>query len=315
MDVLLANPRGFCAGVDRAIEIVERALETFGAPIYVRHEVVHNRYVVDKLRGEGAVFVDELEEVPDGATVIFSAHGVSQAVRSEAAARGLRVFDATCPLVTKVHMEVARHGKAGRDVVLIGHAGHPEVEGTMGQWDATNAGAIHLVETPECVEKLAPRNPEQLAYVTQTTLSVDDTRAVIEALRRRFPAIVGPRHDDICYATQNRQDAVRRLGQQCDLVLVVGSPNSSNSNRLRELAEKQGVPAYLIDGAGDIRREWIEGRSQIGVTAGASAPESLVREVLARLREWGAASVRELDGEPENITFALPKELRLRVVA
>ena len=315
MDVLLANPRGFCAGVDRAIEIVERALETFGAPIYVRHEVVHNRYVVDKLRGEGAVFVDELEEVPDGATVIFSAHGVSQAVRSEAAARGLRVFDATCPLVTKVHMEVARHGKAGRDVVLIGHAGHPEVEGTMGQWDATNAGAIHLVETPECVEKLAPRNPEQLAYVTQTTLSVDDTRAVIEALRRRFPAIVGPRHDDICYATQNRQDAVRRLGQQCDLVLVVGSPNSSNSNRLRELAEKQGVPAYLIDGAGDNRREWIEGRSQIGVTAGASAPESLVREVLARLREWGAASVRELDGEPENITFALPKELRLRVVA
>jgi len=315
MDVLLANPRGFCAGVDRAIEIVERALETFGAPIYVRHEVVHNRYVVDKLRGQGAVFVDELEEVPDGATVIFSAHGVSQAVRGEASTRGLRVFDATCPLVTKVHMEVARHGKAGRDVVLIGHAGHPEVEGTMGQWDATNAGAIHLVETPECVDSIAPRDPAQLAYVTQTTLSVDDTKAVIEALKQRFPAIVGPRHDDICYATQNRQDAVRKLGQECDLVLVVGSPNSSNSNRLRELAEKQGVPAFLIDGAGDIRREWIDGRRRVGVTAGASAPESLVREVLARLREWGATQVRELDGEPEDVTFALPKELRLRVVA
>jgi 4-hydroxy-3-methylbut-2-enyl diphosphate reductase len=315
MEVLLANPRGFCAGVDRAIEIVERALETFGAPIYVRHEVVHNRYVVDKLRAQGAVFVDELEEVPDSATVIFSAHGVSQAVRGEAGNRGLRVFDATCPLVTKVHMEVARHGKAGRDVVLIGHAGHPEVEGTMGQWDASNTGTIHLVETPECVESLTPRDPQQLAYVTQTTLSVDDTKAVIEALRKRFPAVLGPRHDDICYATQNRQDAVRRLGQQCDLVLVVGSPNSSNSNRLRELAEKQGVPAYLIDGAADIRPEWVEGRSRIGVTAGASAPESLVREVLARLREWGASGVRELDGEPENVTFALPKELRLRVVA
>ena len=315
MDVLLANPRGFCAGVDRAIEIVERALETFGAPIYVRHEVVHNRYVVDKLRGQGAVFVDELEEVPDGATVIFSAHGVSQTVRGEASSRGLRVFDATCPLVTKVHMEVARHGKAGRDVILIGHAGHPEVEGTMGQWDATNAGAIHLVETPECVDSVAPRDPAQLAYVTQTTLSVDDTKAVISALQRRFPSIVGPRHDDICYATQNRQDAVRKLGQECDLVLVVGSPNSSNSNRLRELAEKQGVPAFLIDGAGDIRREWIDGRRRVGVTAGASAPESLVREVLARLREWGATQVRELDGKPEDVTFALPKELRLRVVA
>jgi 4-hydroxy-3-methylbut-2-enyl diphosphate reductase len=315
MDVLLANPRGFCAGVDRAIEIVERALETFGAPIYVRHEVVHNRYVVDKLRGQGAVFVDELLEVPDGATVIFSAHGVSQAVRSEAGDRGLRVFDATCPLVTKVHMEVARHGKAGRDVVLIGHAGHPEVEGTMGQWDPSNAGAIHLVETPDCVLHIAPRDPNQLAYVTQTTLSVDDTKAVIEALRRRFPAILGPRHDDICYATQNRQDAVRKLGQQCDLVLVVGSPASSNSNRLRELAEKQGVPAHLIDGAADIRREWLDGKQHVGVTAGASAPESLVRDVVARLREWGAARVRELDGEPENVTFALPKELRLRVVA
>ena len=315
MDVLLANPRGFCAGVDRAIEIVERALETFGAPIYVRHEVVHNRYVVDKLRAQGALFVDELEEVPDGATVIFSAHGVSQAVRGEAGDRGLRVFDATCPLVTKVHMEVARHGKAGRDVVLIGHAGHPEVEGTMGQWDRRNTGSIHLVETPDCVRDIVPRDPMELAYVTQTTLSVDDTKAVIEALRQRFPAILGPRHDDICYATQNRQDAVRKLGQQCDLVLVVGSPNSSNSNRLRELAEKQGVPAHLIDGAADIRREWLDGKQQVGVTAGASAPESLVRDVLARLREWGAARVRELDGEPENVTFALPKELRLRVVA
>ena len=315
MDVLLANPRGFCAGVDRAIEIVERALETFGAPIYVRHEVVHNRFVVDKLRSQGAVFVDELHEVPDGATVIFSAHGVSQAVRGEGAQRGLRIFDATCPLVTKVHMEVARHGKAGRDVVLIGHAGHPEVEGTMGQWSPANAGAIHLVETPACVDSIEPRDPLHIAFATQTTLSIDDTKAVIESLQRRFPAIQGPRHDDICYATQNRQDAVRKLGQQCDLVLVVGSPNSSNSNRLRELAEKQGVPAYLIDGADDIRPEWLPGRERIGVTAGASAPEGLVRDVVAALRAAGASGVRELDGEPENVTFALPKELRLRVVA
>jgi 4-hydroxy-3-methylbut-2-enyl diphosphate reductase len=315
MDVLLANPRGFCAGVDRAIEIVERALETFGAPIYVRHEVVHNRFVVERLRARGAVFVDELTEVPDGATVIFSAHGVSQGVRGEAAARGLRVFDATCPLVTKVHMEVARHGKAGRDVVLIGHAGHPEVEGTMGQWDPANAGAIHLVETTACVARLQPRNPGHIAFATQTTLSIDDTRAIIEALQQRFPAIQGPRHDDICYATQNRQDAVRRLGQQCDLVLVVGSPNSSNSNRLRELAAKQGVPAYLIDGAADIRPEWLAGRERIGVTAGASAPESLVRDVIEHLRQAGAGGVHELDGEPEDVTFALPKELRLRVVA
>lgn len=314
MDVLLANPRGFCAGVDRAIEIVERALETFGAPIYVRHEVVHNRFVVDGLRKRGAVFVDELDEVPDGATVIFSAHGVSQDVRGEAGRRGLSVFDATCPLVTKVHIEVARHGKAGRDVVLIGHAGHPEVEGTMGQWDAANDGRIYLVETPDCVRRLEPMHPDNLAYVTQTTLSVDDTRAVIEALRQRFPAILGPRHDDICYATQNRQDAVRRLGQQCDLVLVVGSPNSSNSNRLRELAEKQGVPAHLIDGAADIQRGWIDGRHRIGVTAGASAPERLVQDVIERLREWGAASVRELDGKPEDVTFALPKELRIHVL-
>lgn len=315
MQVLLANPRGFCAGVDRAIEIVERAIDTFGAPIHVRHEVVHNRFVVERLRERGAIFVEELDEVPDGATVIFSAHGVSRAVRREADQRGLTVFDATCPLVTKVHIEVARHGKAGRDVVLIGHAGHPEVEGTMGQWSRDNVGAIHLVETPECVAKLQPRDPEQLAYVSQTTLSVDDTRVVIETLRAHFPAIIGPRHDDICYATQNRQDAVRTLGQQCDVVLVVGSPNSSNSNRLRELAEKQGVPAYLIDGAEDIERSWIDGHASIGVTAGASAPESLVQGVVERLREWGASSVENLDGEPENVTFALPKELRLTVVS
>ncbi len=314
MDILLANPRGFCAGVDRAIEIVERALESFGAPIYVRHEVVHNRFVVDGLRARGAIFVDELAEVPDGATVIFSAHGVSQAVRSEANARDLRVFDATCPLVTKVHIEVARHAKAGRDVVLIGHAGHPEVEGTLGQWDrAGAAGEIHLVETAADVERLTPKHPGNIAYSTQTTLSIDDTKAVIDALRAKFPAILGPRHDDICYATQNRQDAVRRLGQQCDLVLVVGSPNSSNSNRLRELAEKQGVAAHLIDGADDIDRAWLTGKQRIGVTAGASAPESLVQGVVARLREWGSAGVRELDGDAENITFALPKELRVVV--
>jgi 4-hydroxy-3-methylbut-2-enyl diphosphate reductase len=312
MEILLANPRGFCAGVDRAIEIVERALETFGAPIYVRHEVVHNRFVVDGLRVRGAVFVDELDEVPDGATVVFSAHGVSQAVRAQAAARHLRVFDATCPLVTKVHIEVARHAKAGRDVVLIGHAGHPEVEGTLGQWNrAQTEGEIYLVETPVDVAKLAPKHPGNIAYSTQTTLSIDDTKAVIAALRAKFPAIQGPRHDDICYATQNRQDAVRRLAETCDLVLVVGSPNSSNSNRLRELAQKQGVDAYLIDGAQDIRREWLDGRRRIGVTAGASAPESLVQDVVSRLREWGASSVNSLAGDPENMTFALPKELRV----
>jgi 4-hydroxy-3-methylbut-2-en-1-yl diphosphate reductase len=315
MQVLLANPRGFCAGVDRAIEIVERALETFGAPIYVRHEVVHNRFVVDSLRNRGAVFVDELDEVPDDATVIFSAHGVSRQVRDEASKRGLNVFDATCPLVTKVHIEVARHGKAGRDVVLIGHAGHPEVEGTMGQWSAANKGRIHLVETPECVADLKPLDPDKLAYVSQTTLSVDDTRAVIDCLRRHFPKILGPRHDDICYATQNRQDAVRELGQQCDIVLVVGSPNSSNSNRLRELAEKQGVPAYLIDDADDIRREWLTEGCKVGLTAGASAPEGLVLDVIERLKAWGADGVRELEGKPENVTFALPKELRINVVA
>ena len=315
MEILLANPRGFCAGVDRAIEIVERALETFGAPIYVRHEVVHNRFVVDGLRERGAVFVDELDEVPDGATVIFSAHGVSQAVRAQAAALHLLVFDATCPLVTKVHMEVARHAKAGRDVVLIGHAGHPEVEGTLGQWNrAQTDGEIHLVETPADVAKLEPRHPDNIAYSTQTTLSIDDTKAVIAALRAKFPAIQGPRHDDICYATQNRQDAVRKLAGVCDLVLVVGSPNSSNSNRLRELAQKQGVDAYLIDGAQDIRREWLDGRNRVGVTAGASAPESLVQGVVARLREWGAGNVNSLAGDPENMTFALPKELRVTVV-
>ena len=315
MDILLANPRGFCAGVDRAIEIVERALEAFGAPIYVRHEVVHNRFVVDGLRARGAIFVDELAEIPDGATVIFSAHGVSQAVRREAQSRNLRVFDATCPLVTKVHIEVARHAKAGRDVVLIGHAGHPEVEGTLGQWDrAGAAGEIYLVETPADVARLTPNHPDNIAYSTQTTLSIDDTLAVIDALRVKFPAILGPRHDDICYATQNRQDAVRRLGQQCDLVLVVGSPNSSNSNRLRELAEKHGVTAHLIDGAEHIQREWLAGKRRIGVTAGASAPESLVQGVVARLREWGAADVRELEGDAENVTFALPKELRVVLV-
>ncbi|MBS0569886.1 MAG: 4-hydroxy-3-methylbut-2-enyl diphosphate reductase [Proteobacteria bacterium] len=311
MEILLANPRGFCAGVDRAISIVERALEAFGAPIYVRHEVVHNRFVVDGLRARGAVFVDELDEVPDGATVIFSAHGVSQAVRAQAAARHLRVFDATCPLVTKVHIEVARHAKAGRDVVLIGHAGHPEVEGTLGQWNrAQTGGEIYLVETPADVAKLKPKHPDSIAYSTQTTLSIDDTKAVIAALRAKFPAIEGPRHDDICYATQNRQDAVRRLAEVCDLVLVVGSPNSSNSNRLRELAQKQGVDAHLIDGAQDICREWLDDRKRIGVTAGASAPESLVQGVVGRLREWGATSVRQLDGNAEGMTFALPRELR-----
>ncbi|UJJ58929.1 4-hydroxy-3-methylbut-2-enyl diphosphate reductase [Rhodanobacter denitrificans] len=311
MDILLANPRGFCAGVDRAIAIVERALESYGAPIYVRHEVVHNRYVVDKLRADGAVFVEELHEVPDGATVIFSAHGVSQAVREEAGQRHLKVFDATCPLVTKVHMEVARLGRIGRSVVLVGHAGHPEVEGTMGQWNPAHTGEIWLVESVEDVAALAPKFPHALSYVTQTTLSVDDTKAIIAALRAKFPDIEGPRKDDICYATQNRQDAVRRLAGAVDLMLVVGSVNSSNSNRLRELAAKQGVLAFLIDGAEHIQRDWLDGVKRIGLTAGASAPEKLVRDVIARLQSWGAGDVRELDGEPENITFALPKELRV----
>lgn len=315
MDVILANPRGFCAGVDRAIEIVKRAIETLGAPIYVRHEVVHNKFVVDDLRQRGAVFVEELDEVPDGATVIFSAHGVSQAVRTEAARRALKVFDATCPLVTKVHLEVARQCRAGRDMVLIGHAGHPEVEGTMGQWNRDGGGGvIHLVEDLDDVATLALEQPENVAYTTQTTLSVDDTRDIIAALKARFPAIQGPKNDDICYATQNRQDAVRELTSECDLVLVVGSPNSSNSNRLRELAEREGVEAHLIDGAGEIDPAWIEGRARIGVTAGASAPDVLVRGVLERLRELGAGGVRELHGEPEDMVFALPKELRVRLV-
>jgi len=315
MDVILANPRGFCAGVDRAIEIVKRAIETLGAPIYVRHEVVHNRFVVDDLKRRGAVFVEELDEVPDNATVIFSAHGVSRAVREEADRRGLKVFDATCPLVTKVHFEVARHCRAGRDVVLIGHAGHPEVEGTMGQWSRENeGGSIYLVEDVEDVEALQVGQPGNIAYTTQTTLSVDDTRGIIEALQRRFPAIQGPKNDDICYATQNRQDAVRELAKRCDLVLVVGSPNSSNSNRLAELARREGVESYLIDGAHEIDPAWVAGKRHIGLTAGASAPQVLVDGVIERLRELGAAGVSELDGEPEDMVFALPKELRLRLV-
>ncbi len=315
MEIILANPRGFCAGVDRAIEIVKRAIELLGAPIYVRHEVVHNRFVVEDLRQRGAVFVEELDEVPDGATVIFSAHGVSQAVRAEADRRGLKVFDATCPLVTKVHLEVARHCRAGRDVVLIGHAGHPEVEGTMGQWlSEGGAGRIHLVEDLDDVATLEVGQPGNLAYTTQTTLSVDDTRGIIEALRAKYPAIQGPRNDDICYATQNRQDAVRELSAQFDLVLVVGSPNSSNSNRLRELAEREGVEAYLIDGAEEIDPRWVEGRRHIGVTAGASAPDVLVQGVIARLRTLGAGDLRELSGKPEDMIFALPKELRVQLV-
>lgn len=315
MEIILANPRGFCAGVDRAIEIVKRAIETLGAPIYVRHEVVHNRFVVEDLRQRGAVFVEELDEVPDNATVIFSAHGVSQAVRAEATRRGLKVFDATCPLVTKVHLEVARHCRAGRDVVLIGHAGHPEVEGTMGQWlSEAGTGRIYLVEDIDDVSRLEVAQPCNLAYTTQTTLSVDDTRGIIQALRDRYPQMQGPRNDDICYATQNRQDAVRELSEQCDLLLVVGSPNSSNSNRLRELAEREGVEAYLIDGADEIDPRWVEGRRHIGVTAGASAPDVLVQGVIARLRELGAGELRELDGKPEDMIFALPKELRMQLV-
>lgn len=315
MDILLANPRGFCAGVDRAIEIVKRAIELLGAPIYVRHEVVHNRFVVDDLKQRGAIFVEELDEVPDGATVIFSAHGVSQGVRAEAERRGLRVFDATCPLVTKVHLEVSRHCRAGRDVVLIGHEGHPEVEGTMGQWLREGAtGSIYLVEDVEDVARLEVGQPDNLAYTTQTTLSVDDTRTVIEALRAKFPLIQGPRNDDICYATQNRQDAVRELSARADLVLVVGSINSSNSNRLRELAEREGVEAYLIDGAHEIDPAWVAGKQRVGVTAGASAPDILVRGVIDRLRELGATGMAELDGEPESMVFALPKALRLQLV-
>ncbi len=312
MEIVLANPRGFCAGVDRAIEIVKRAIDTLGAPIYVRHEVVHNRFVVEDLRQRGAVFVEELEEVPAGGTVIFSAHGVSQEVRSEASARGLKIFDATCPLVTKVHIEVLGHCRAGRDVILIGHEGHPEVVGTMGQWQAeAGQGHIYLVEDVADAKRLQITQPDNVAYTTQTTLSVDETRDVIGALQARFPALQGPRHDDICYATQNRQDAVRELAAECDLVLVVGSVNSSNSNRLRELAEKQGAAAYLVDGAEHIDPAWLEGKRCLGVTAGASAPEVLVQGVIARLQSLGGGAVRELHGEPEDMVFALPKELRM----
>jgi len=306
----LANPRGFCAGVDRAIDIVERALAQFGAPIYVRHEVVHNRYVVDRLRGIGAVFVEELDEVPDGGTVIFSAHGVSRAVREEAARRGLSVFDATCPLVTKVHMEVTRYAREAREVVLIGHAGHPEVEGTTGQFDASHGGRIFLVETPEDVARLEIRRPEQLAFVTQTTLSVDDTDRIVAALRQRFPALRSPRKEDICYATQNRQDAVKQLVALCDVLIVVGSRSSSNSNRLREIADKRGVAGYLVDGAEDLKQEWFAGCRAVGVTAGASAPEVLVQQVVARLEQWGGEAAEEFRGRTEHVVFALPRALR-----
>ena len=305
MQVILANPRGFCAGVDRAIDIVERALQLHGAPIYVRHEVVHNKYVVDDLRAKGAVFVEELAEVPEGATVVFSAHGVSQAIRREAHARKLRVFDATCPLVTKVHVEVAKMQDGWREIIMIGHAGHPEVEGTMGQVE----GNMYLVESVEEAERLQVKDPENLAFVTQTTLSVDDARAITEALRRRFPNIIGPKKDDICYATQNRQDAVKAMAAQCDVVIVVGSPNSSNSNRLREVAANLGIPAYMLDNAADLKPEWVEGKEVVGVTAGASAPEVLVQAVIARLNSLGAGSVRELEGIAERVTFPLPKAL------
>ena len=310
MKVLLANPRGFCAGVDRAIDIVERALELFGPPIYVRHEVVHNRYVVDRLRGLGAVFVEELDEVPEGATCIFSAHGVSNAVVSEASERKLRVFDATCPLVTKVHMEVHRYARDARDVILIGHAGHPEVEGTMGRFDASFGGHIHLVENVNDVAKLDVRDPERLAFVTQTTLSVDDTAEIVEALRTRFPALATPRKEDICYATQNRQDSVKKLLEQCDVLLVVGSRTSSNSNRLRELADRAGIPGYLIDGPEDLKQEWFTGKQAVGVTAGASAPELLVQRVVEKLRSWGGEAPQETLGREEKVFFTLPRELR-----
>jgi 4-hydroxy-3-methylbut-2-enyl diphosphate reductase len=310
MRILLANPRGFCAGVDRAIDIVERAVELFGAPIYVRHEVVHNRFVVDRLRKLGAAFVEELDEVPDSATVIFSAHGVSKAVQSEARRRGLQVFDATCPLVTKVHMEVSRYAREGLDVILIGHEGHPEVEGTMGQFDETQGGRISLVEDVGDVGQLDVRDPSRVGVVTQTTLSVDDTADVLDALKARFPTLATPRKEDICYATQNRQDAVKKLVANCDVVIVVGSQTSSNSNRLREIAEKAGIPGYLVDGPDDLRREWFEGKSAVGVTAGASAPELLVQRVVGRLREWGGEGPQEIVGREENVVFALPRELR-----
>ena len=311
MRIKLANPRGFCAGVDRAIEIVNRALEVFQPPIYVRHEVVHNKFVVEDLRARGAIFVEELDQVPDDNIVIFSAHGVSKAVRDEAERRGLKVFDATCPLVTKVHLEVVRYSNEGRECVLIGHAGHPEVEGTMGQYDPRHGGHIYLVEDEADVATLEVKDPSGLAFVTQTTLSMDDTSRVIDALKTRFPAISGPRKDDICYATQNRQDAVKQLADVCDVVLVVGSPNSSNSNRLRELSARMGTPAYLIDGAEDLKSEWFSDNAVIGVTAGASAPEVLVQGVIDCLRGWGAQMAEELDGRPENVIFSMPKELRV----
>ncbi len=309
--IKLANPRGFCAGVDRAIDIVNRALDVFGAPIYVRHEVVHNKFVVDSLRERGAIFVDEVEQVPDNVILIFSAHGVSRAVRKEAEDRGLQIFDATCPLVTKVHIEVTRYSREGKECILIGHEGHPEVEGTMGQYNTANGGAIYLVEDESDVDALVVNDSENLAYVTQTTLSMDDTAKVIEALRNKFPRIQGPRKDDICYATTNRQDAVRQLALECDLVLVVGSPNSSNSNRLRELAERCGTESYLIDGPDDINPEWIKNRTSIGITAGASAPEILVKQVIDKLKTCGAEVPVEMDGTPENISFSLPKALRI----
>ena len=312
MKLLLANPRGFCAGVDRAIEIVERALKIFGAPIYVRHEVVHNRFVVEDLRAKGAIFIEEVSEVPDESILIFSAHGVSKKVQEEGKHRGLNIFDATCPLVTKVHMEVAKFEKQGKECVLIGHVGHPEVEGTLGQY-TSDEGGIYLVETPEDVARLRVKNPNNLAFVTQTTLSVDDTSIVIDALKQHFPAIEGPRKDDICYATQNRQNAVKSMAKECDILMVVGSKNSSNSNRLRELSEKLATPAYLIDNAGDINPDWLHGKSCIGLTAGASAPELLVQNVVERLKQLGVSRVSELDGQPEKIEFSLPKELKVDI--
>lgn len=310
MQVTLANPRGFCAGVDRAIDIVDRAIDLLGAPIYVRHEVVHNKFVVDNLRDKGAIFVNELDEVPDDATVIFSAHGVSKKVQNEAKRRGLKVFDATCPLVTKVHMEVVRYSREGRETILIGHRGHPEVEGTMGQYDTSFGGVIHRVDSEEEVNALEIKNPEQIGFVTQTTLSVDDANMIIEALKVRFPSIQAPKKDDICYATQNRQDALKSLVDKCDLVFVVGSPNSSNSNRLREIAEKRGIPAYLIDSANDIKAEWLEGKENIGLTAGASAPEVLVQQVTDKLTKMGANVLPDTQGVVETVSFVLPKELR-----
>ncbi|WCN07695.1 4-hydroxy-3-methylbut-2-enyl diphosphate reductase [Marinomonas mediterranea] len=309
--IQLANPRGFCAGVDRAIDIVNRCLDLFEAPIYVRHEVVHNKFVVESLKGRGAVFVDELDQVPDDKIVIFSAHGVSQAVKTEASRRGLKVFDATCPLVTKVHLEVVRYARDGMECVLIGHDGHPEVEGTMGQYDTSKGGAIYLVENAEDVATLKVSDPDKLAFVTQTTLSMDDTSVVIDALRQHFPNICGPRKDDICYATQNRQDAVKTLASDCDLVLVVGSVNSSNSNRLRELAERMGTKAHLIDNASEIQCEWLDGVSSVGITAGASAPEVLVTDVIQRLVSEGGEEPKELKGQEENVSFSMPKELRV----